>query len=516
MIECLQTIAEKRAQEAEQLPAFDGINLLGLKRSIEAILRLIGRNGIFDEYTIHDISHIDAMLRSLEWLIPDATKAIMSPADWLMIVLAIYFHDMGMLVTREEYENRKRSQFDEFCETVLFLGDSGLDYKAKIDKLDSEQRQRFLYQEFVRHTHATRIREWITGKLSGRWGCSNQALAEVCNLLSSFDDQFRRDLGFVCESHHLDDLNDFAKYKVSQPYGNSDAETANLQYSAILLRTADLLHITQDRAPSRVFRLINPQDPLSQFEWAKQMAVKRLRPQTARNKEGNPDHNIPSDAIEVHAYFNDPNGFFGLTSYLAYAESQLQRSFDWALQAQRTQGALHAFPWRYIDDSLIETSGFLRKSFEFAIDQAKILDLLTGTTLYNEPTVVLRELVQNSLDAIRLRMRIGSVSGYTETPGSVRIHWDSAQKILSVVDNGTGMTQTMIERHLLIRINLRDQEFPNLPLDPSSFAPLRLCASPKNFFRAKAQRRKVFQNQNIPFWGKTAYWRLPYPKCVML
>ena len=41
--------------------------------------------------------------------------------------------------------------------------------------------------------------------------------------------------------------------------------------------------------------------------------------------------------------------------------------------------------------------------------------------------------------------------------------------------------------YLLIRINLRDQEFPNLPLDPSSFAPLRLCASPKNFF---AQRRK--------------------------
>ena len=84
MIERLETLAEKKAQEAEKLPAFDGINLLGLKRKIETILGLIGRDGIFDEYTIHDISHIDAMLTSLEWLIPDETKGVMSPADWLM------------------------------------------------------------------------------------------------------------------------------------------------------------------------------------------------------------------------------------------------------------------------------------------------------------------------------------------------------------------------------------------------------------------------------------------------
>ena len=52
-------------------------------------------------------------------------------------------------------------------------------------------------------------------------------------------------------------------------------------------------------------------------------------------------------------------------------------------------------------------------------------------------------------------------------------------------------------------------------ISESTIRPIFLCASaalrvPQEFFRAKAQRRKVFQNQNIPFWGKTVYWRLPF------
>jgi molecular chaperone HtpG len=69
----------------------------------------------------------------------------------------------------------------------------------------------------------------------------------------------------------------------------------------------------------------------------------------------------------------------------------------------KTHRSRLVFPWRNIDDSNVETEGFLREAFEFTIDQAKILDLLTGHTLYNDSQVVIRELVQNSLDAIRLQ-----------------------------------------------------------------------------------------------------------------
>ena len=268
------------------------------------------------------------------------------------------------------------------------------------------------------------------------------------DLLKPLDQAFRIDLAQICESHHLDDLDDFSKYKVSQPYGPTRDETANLQYAAILLRTADLLHITRDRTPSIVFRVLSPADPLSQIEWAKQMAVRSVRSQIARDREGNADPDLPRSTIEVHAHFTNENGFFGLTSYLDYAEKQLKQSYAWALLAQKKHAAPHQFPWRNIDQNQIETAGFLRQQFEFTFDQPRILDLLTGHTLYNDTGVVLRELLQNAIDAVRLQHSDGS-----RIPGSkggrVEVHWRSQERSLTVTDNGTGMNQDIIENHLL-------------------------------------------------------------------
>jgi Histidine kinase-, DNA gyrase B-, and HSP90-like ATPase len=471
MIDHLETKAEKRAQKAEELPAFSGIKLLHIKRQVDELLGLIGRDGIFDEYTKHDISHIDEMLKILDWLIPEDTKDIMSPADWLITVLAIYFHDLGMLVTKEEYEQRNSSGYIEYRDKVLFADDYGADYRAKVNQLSSDESERFLYQDFVRGHHAERIRNWIMGRASVQLGITPDSMSEVTDLLSTLDSQFRRDLALVCESHHLNDLNNFEKYKVSQPYGNSDKETANIQYAAVLLRTADLLHITRDRTPSVAFRIINPTDPLSQKEWVKQMAVRRVRSQISRDRENNPDENADRDTIEVHAHFTQESGFFGLTSYLSYAQNQIQKSYGWVKEANERQGARHTFPWRYVDDNNIETEGFLRDKFEFTIDQAKILDLLTGHTLYNDTSVVLRELVQNAFDAIRIQQLIDQQADSTQTPGKVTIHWDSKERVLSVEDNGTGMTQEIIVQHLL-RVGSSRYQSPDFKRQYPDFSPI--------------------------------------------
>lgn len=359
----LTSTSEIKAQNAQKLTAFGGLNLLYIKKSVASLLGQIGRASIFDQYTKHDVTHIDEMLRNLEWIIPEPTKQMMSDADWLMIVLAVYFHDLGMLVTKDEFNARAESGFFFFCEQVLFAEPNGPDYKAKVDQLLGEDKDRFLYQEFVRSKHAARIRAWILGQTKDQLGIAGSVSAEISKLLEPVGPQFRRDLGIVCESHHLNDLGDTQKYKVSQPYGNSDAETVNLQYCAVLLRTADLLHITSDRTPSIEFRTINPSDPMSQQEWAKQMAVKRVRAKWGINDEGLADEKTPRDTIEVHAYFTKEDGFFGLTSYLSYAAEQLKKSNEWISQTVKQKLSKYEFPWRRIDDSNIETEGFIRDAF---------------------------------------------------------------------------------------------------------------------------------------------------------
>jgi molecular chaperone HtpG len=443
------SMAEQQAMAAQNLSAFGGINLQHLRREVAELLGLIGRNGFFDEYTKHDISHIDAMLRILDWLIPDNTKKIMTSADWLMIVLAIYFHDLGLLVTEDEFNQRGNSEFQSFTQDFLFAGQEGTDYRTRILDLypDDAKRERFLYQEFVRHHHAQRIKVWINGSPETRLGAVGKAAGTISQLLDGLSAEFRRDLGLVCESHHLNDLNDTTKYRVSEPYGNDDNEVVNLQYAAILLRTADLLHITRDRTPSIAFRVISPTNPQSQIEWAKQMSVRSLRSQWGTDRNGATTKDAPRDTIEVHATFESSEAFFGLTSYLVYADAQLRKSNEWIEATNASIRTGYEFPWRYIDDSHVEAKGFLPKPFSFELDKAKILDLLTGHTLYNDTSVVLRELVQNALDAVRFQSLIDGKSAASS--GKVRILWDSSSRVLSVTDNGTGMTQGIIEKHLL-------------------------------------------------------------------
>ena len=149
--------AEQQAEAATKLRSFP-INLGEIRRTVTHILSQFGRGLMFEEYTVHDISHIDDMLNMLSWLIPESTQAQLTKAEWLMIVLSAYFHDMGLIVTEEEYNNRAMSGFENFCEGALFAAPGGQDYKNKISILAEDKRNRFLYQEFVRANHGRRVR----------------------------------------------------------------------------------------------------------------------------------------------------------------------------------------------------------------------------------------------------------------------------------------------------------------------------------------------------------------------
>jgi molecular chaperone HtpG len=436
---------ERNALAAQSLPAFEQINLLGIRSGVEEMLRQIGRDGPFREYTVHDIRHIEALLTILEWLVPDLTARRMTPTDWLLIVLAIYFHDLGMLVTKDEFDNRDKSDFPQFKRQSLSDA-TDADYRAKIEKMSAEEQELFLYQEFVRENHARRIKAWISGTSAIAVGYATVAAAEVTQLVERLPPTFRRDLAVVCESHHLNDLEDFTKYKVEQPYGSRSAETANIHYAALLLRTVDLLDVTSDRAPSLAFRLINPIDPKSIVEWKKQMPVVSVRKMPALDRDGNVDREGQSDTIGFYATFTESDGFFALTAYLRYVGEQLQKTYEAAAKANKKYGTDVLFPWRSIDETNIEAIGFLKEKFEFTVDQKRILDLLTGHTLYNNVDVVVRELMQNAIDAVRVHAEDtkSDIATY-----AINIYWSSLNNTLAIEDSGTGMTQEVVAKHFL-------------------------------------------------------------------
>lgn len=440
------TKAEQKALAATSLPAFP-VQLHEIRRTVRSILDHFGRSNIFSEYTVHNFSHIESMLSDLEWLIPSSTAEKLTNADWLIIVLSIYFHDLGLIVTEDEFLSRDKSAFEDFCKTVLLLDKDGIDYKNKINNYGQERADRLLYQEFVRHNHAKRIRAWVEGFEASHLGFATAQVAELNRLMSPLDDEFRRDIALIAESHNLDDLEDATKYKTFKPYGASQHEAANLLYAAAVLRTVDLLQITSQRAPSVMMRLINPRDPISQIEWVKQNCVRGAFAVPVIGPDGSVQPEKQSDTIAIYAKFKNEDGYFGLTSYLKYAQTQLNATFNIVRNSNKSARVPLDFPWRAVDISNVEAEGFIPRQFEFNLDQRKILELLTGHTLYNDSAVAIRELVQNSLDAVRLYFFEKGLN--VRDRGTVHMRWKPQDRVLEILDNGTGMTQDIIEAHLL-------------------------------------------------------------------
>jgi hypothetical protein len=438
-------VAEQYAEAATKLSAFP-INLHKVRDQVRLILTDWKIGGFFEEFTDHSFNHVHDMLEDVEWLIPTETKSEMTPGDWFMIVLSIYFHDIGLLITKDEYENRyKDSDYKAFLENPLLPAEKQNQYLAKLASMPADMSERLKFQEYVRHTHGKRVRGWLEGK-STCVDAYTPMRKVVEDLVKPLEQTVRRDLALLCESHTLNNIENVNVFKTSQPYG-SEKETVNLQYCAVILRTVDLIQITRKRTPGVLYQLINPSDPQSQLEWQKQSAVRTVRAALGRDREGHVSKSALSDTIEVHATFNEPNGFFGLTSYLLYAQSELVQSHNAIQKSQKNVIKNYTFPWKTINTDNIDTEGFLTDSFEFELDQHKILDLLTGHTLYNDTTVVLRELTQNALDAVRLQADIEGKK--SEDVGHVSINWNSADRSLTISDNGTGMTQDVIISHLL-------------------------------------------------------------------
>lgn len=448
----LTTNAEKKALEALNLPGFRGLALGDCKERVAEMLDMIGRvEGVFSTYTRHDISHVDAMLQHLDWLIPPKTQEAMTPVDWLLIVLAIYFHDLGMLVTTEEYEKRYDNEaFAGFLEGIE-KDPKAQDYLGRAKKMSEGERETFFFQEFIREHHPTRIGEWITGRHSRHWGKAVTVIADaISDIIQRLPSRFRENLATVCISHHESNLNRVDLYPLCQRYGNQKLETANVQYAALMLRTADLVHVTKDRTPSTMYRIIKLSDPKGVTEWDKQKDTFAVW-HAGRRFDAN---DTSTHVITVGADFTEERPFFALTEYLVWADTEIKQTKRWSDQSRESEDAADFwFPWHTIRGDL-RVAGNQPQQMRFEFDRGRLLDLLVGHAIYNDPTVAIRELLQNSIDAVRFQHHLDMRKVEAEgdplpTTGSVAVSWDPRTRRLVVEDSGTGMDLDTIRFHLM-------------------------------------------------------------------
>jgi hypothetical protein len=226
----------------------------------------------------------------------------------------------------------------------------------------------------------------------------------------------------------------------------------------VLLRIADYFQIQASRAPKERTDVSSFQSQLSAREWKVHQCVNDI-------------HNTSSDpeAIVVVAHPPDVNTYLKLKGWLDGLQSELDRS--WAILGEiyglQTHNSLNllGLKIRRVKSNLDEIAAFsdsiayvpAKVAFEAA--NADLLKLLVAPLYSNEPSIGIRELIQNAVDAVRefddlasRRPEVLTVDRYVQDADVVlEIERDSAGLPTEIVitDRGVGMTAEVVRNYFL-------------------------------------------------------------------
>ncbi len=219
-------------------------------------------------------------------------------------------------------------------------------------------------------------------------------------------------IGRICRGHREEDLYD-------EKYDDIPFEKGVLVHRRFLtavLRIADKVDVTASRVPEIIYYDLNPCEK-AQEEFEKQMNVIGVGYPSEKEK-----HKLILSAVAW-----DPIGVRVLEKLV----NKIQKELNQVKTILATGIRGKSIPLDYVELK-VDTRGFMREPIEFELDRQKILDLLIGQNLYSRRDVGIRELIQNSIDACRLRK---SIEGdYT---AKIVIHENDGTVI--VEDNGVGM-----------------------------------------------------------------------------
>ncbi len=396
-----------------------------VKNVAEQVGPILGRIPvIFEEYTLHDISHSENVIKNIWKFIPAEVKEKLNALEIYLLILSAYLHDVGMAVSEDEEDDIHKS------EEFLKFRDKHEREVDLIDRYNEEGNTRAakfyknqIFMDYIREHHHERSYDYIMNNYSGEKG------------LKIDDENHARVIAKICRAHRLDvkDLED--KSEFDRDY-SMEGKFINLQFLAVCLRLGDTLDADSRRAPKILKEFINPRNPTSKEEWEKHLSV--------------PEVGITEDKIKINATCKSPKYQRGLLEFLRKVEKEREDFIRLLKDNPPEISNKYYLNLRAVEHN-IETDGtYIYNDFKFSLDNDKIFNLFMGTNLYNEKTVALRELLQNSIDACRCRK--AKEVGYEGKISYKLVKENTAEGVVRkiiVEDNGIGMDDYVIENYFM-------------------------------------------------------------------
>jgi hypothetical protein len=234
-------------------------------------------------------------------------------------------------------------------------------------------------------------------------------------------------IGRIARGHRNEDLHDAQLFRNDFVYKD---KSINIPLMAAFLRIADELDLTSDRTPFVVYEHLPPKNPISIIEWQKHLQVSGVGP------DANDPLMINCTAICKAA---------GIHRALKRLETKINAELDdlpYNLHQYRQERA--HLPRKIV--MKIESVGYKPYDFKFTLREKEIVHLLMGEKLYARKEEALRELLKNCVDACRYRRELMTKKGMKYSP-QISFELSRNRDRLTVVDNGMGMDEDIIERY---------------------------------------------------------------------
>jgi hypothetical protein len=407
--------------------------------------------------TVHDISHLDALWDTAS-LVAEGVVDV-NPAEAFVLGASILLHDAAMSLAAYPgglAEIRTTVAWKDAIARLALASEENGREKLDIKNPPSEIVHRIV-PDVLRSLHAERAEE-----LAGQAWCTADGLRLYLVEDSEVRQFYGQTVGRIAHSHW------WSVQKLEQEFSEDLGALANRTRNRIdrvklacLLRIADALHLDSRRAP-RFLRAITNPSGISALHWSFQERLARPH--------------IELDAVvfttgqpfgrdDAEAWWLAYDTLNAVDRELRDVDLLLQGRGRETLKARRVKGAgspemlprmVQTRDWRPVDARLQVS------------DVPRIVENLGGSKLYGkDPTVALRELIQNAADAVQARRKYQKRSADWGLI-TVGLRSEDDRVWLVVEDNGIGMSEQVLTGPLLDfgtsfwRSPFAMEEFPGL------------------------------------------------------
>lgn len=386
-----------------------------IREKMEVNLRPI--IALFPHYSEHNHEHSEHIISSIEKLLGKTRIEKLSPADTWMILVSAYMHDLGMLVQGKELERDwNTTEFQNHIKDCLTSNDNEIKCAARnvsSSTLQAEQSNWpvhiyrdviLLASEFYRRKHPQRSSELP----------SRTELQQSLNVIMSSDGKIppriQDKIGKICLSHgtsFTEMLNNL------EPTDSLLGYTFHPRFVAAMLCLGDLCDLDNGRFNNMAIQTFGGLTRNNLVHYYKHESVTsfviekdsicvnfNIQNQKIKNElRNNPNSPVSSKKRELQDFCDEI--LLQTQNWLSWMEDIVKNiKLYWnEFYFSEIDAVSPALNYEILIDGQETVSS--KKNMRFSFSNEKAYELIESYNLYNNKLVFVRELLQNSVDALK-------------------------------------------------------------------------------------------------------------------